>query len=110
MSGDEFPGMTRAVPAPHALIEVVAADGARLRVRRHGNPRGPRLMLGHGNGFAIDAYVNFWSRCLGSVDVVVFHMRSHGESPRPDPPNHAYAHMVPDLDRLCRAVGAEFGE
>src|SRR6476646_3965917 len=100
MSGGEFPGMTIAVPAPHAVIEVVAADGARLRVRRHGN------------GFAIDGYVNFWSRFLGEFDVVVFDMRSHGQNggshPRAEPPNHDYAHMVPDLDRVCRAVGEEF--
>ena len=102
--------MTLAVRAPHAVIEVVAADGARLRVRRHGNPRGPRLMLSHGNGFAIDGYFNFWSRFLPSFDVVVFDMRSHGQNPRAEPPNHDHAHMVPDLDAVCRAVGEEFGE
>jgi len=101
--------MTLAVPAPHATIDLVAADGARLRVRRHGNPRGPRLMLSHGNGFAIDGYVNFWSRFLGDFDVVVFDMRSHGQNPRAEPPNHDYAHMVPDLDAICRAIDDEFG-
>src|SRR2546423_10295251 len=101
--------MTRAVPAPHAVIEVVAADGARLRVRRHGNPRGPRLMLSHGNGFAIDGYFSFWSRFLGSFDVVVFDMRSHGQNPRAEPPTHDSAHMVPDLDAICRPVADESG-
>ena len=105
-----MPSFVRETPAPHAVIEVVAADGARLRVRRHGNPRGPRLMLSHGNGFAIDGYFSFWSRFLGSFDVVVFDMRSHGQNPRAEPPNHDYAHMVPDLDGICRAVGEEFGE
>src|SRR5215472_4204409 len=101
--------MTLAVPAPHATIDVVAADGARLRVRRHGNPRGPRLMLSHGNGFAIDGYVNFWSRFLRDFDVIVFDMRSHGQNARADPPNHDHAHMVPDLDAISRAVADEFG-
>ena len=67
-------------------------------------------MLSHGNGFAIDGYFSFWSRFLGSFDVVVFDMRSHGQNPRAEPPNHDYAHMVPDLDGICRAVGEEFGE
>ena len=99
-----------AVPAPHAIIEVVAADGARIKVRRHGNPRGPRLMLSHGNGFAMDRYFNFWSRFLDDFDVVVFDMRSHGRNPRAEPPNHDYEHMVPDLEAVCRAVTDEFGE
>jgi len=66
-------------------------------------------MLSHGNGFAIDGYFNFWSRFLGDFDVVVFDMRSHGRNPRAEPPNHDYAHMVPDLDAVCRAVTDEFG-
>jgi pimeloyl-ACP methyl ester carboxylesterase len=102
--------MSSAVPAPHATIEVVAADGARLRARRHGDPRGPRLMLSHGNGFAIDGYFNFWSRFLEGFDVVVFDMRSHGQNPRAEPPNHDYAHMMPDLDAICRTVADEFGK
>src|ERR1051326_5679111 len=102
--------MTIVGPALHAIIEVVAADGARIKVRRHGNPRGPRLMLSHGNGFAIGGYFNFWSRFLDNFDVVVFDMRSHGRNPRAEPPNHDYAHMVPDLDAVCRAVTDEFGE
>ena len=66
-------------------------------------------MLSHGNGFAIDGYSNFWSRFLSDFDVVVFDMRSHGRNPRAEPPNHDYAHMVPDLDAVCRAVTDEFG-
>ena len=93
---------------PLAVIEAISEDGARIRVRRHGNPRGPRLMLSHGNGFAIDGYFNFWSRVLRDFDVVVFDMRSHGENPRADPPNHDHVHMVPDLDAVCRAVADEF--
>ena len=101
--------MSAGVPAPQAIIEVVAADGARLQVRRHGNPHGARLMLSHGNGFAIDGYFNFWSRFLDAFDVFVFDMRSHGQNPRAEPPNHDYAHMVPDLGLICRTVADEFG-
>ncbi|HEX6443438.1 MAG TPA: hypothetical protein VF007_14700, partial [Stellaceae bacterium] len=90
--------MSSAVPAPNPTIEVVSVDGARLRVRRHGNPRGPRLMLSHGNGFAIGGYFNFWSRFLDDFDVLVFDMRSHGQNPRAEPANHDYGHMMPDFD------------
>ena len=101
--------MTPAIPAPHAAIEVVAQDGARFKLRRHGNPRGPRLMLSHGNGFAIDGYFHFWRRFLTAFDVLLFDMRSHGRNPRADPPNHDYPHMVQDFDAICRAVSDEFG-
>ena len=37
-------------------------DGAPIRVVRHGNPSGPRVVLGHGNGFASDSYFPFWRR------------------------------------------------
>ena len=36
--------------------------GANIRVRRHGNPAGMRLMVTHGNGFAADAYLPFWQQ------------------------------------------------
>ena len=35
-------------------------DGAPIRVVRHGNPSGPRVVLSHGNGFASDSYFPFW--------------------------------------------------
>jgi pimeloyl-ACP methyl ester carboxylesterase len=101
--------MSLTVPAPHAVIEVTNEDGVRFQVRRHGAAFGPRLMVSHGNGFAVDGYFNFWSRFLGRFDVVVFDMRSHGQNPRADPTHHDYAHMTRDLDAICRAVADEFG-
>ena len=101
--------MDLTVPAPHAVIEVVSEDGALLRVRRHGVASGPRLLISHGNGFAVDGYFPFWKRFLAAFDVVVFDMRSHGENPRADPAHHNYAHMTRDLDAIWYAVGDEFG-
>jgi len=102
--------MSIAVPQPHSRIEVASDDGAVLRVRRHGNPRAQvRLFVSHGNGFAIDGYVDFWSRFLADFDVVAFDMRSHGENPRGDAAHHDYAHMVADVDAVGRAARAEFG-
>jgi pimeloyl-ACP methyl ester carboxylesterase len=102
--------MSAAVPQPHAQIEVRSDDGAVLRVRRHGDPRARvRLFVSHGNGFAIDGYVDFWSRFLADFDVVAFDMRSHGQNPRTDPAHHDYAHMLEDIDAIGRAARAEFG-
>ena len=99
-----------AIPEPYAVLAVTSEDGAVLRVRKHGNPSGPRLFLSHGNGFAIDGYFHFWRRFLADFDVVAFDMRSHGENPRAHPAHHDYAHMVEDFDALCRAVRDEFGK
>jgi pimeloyl-ACP methyl ester carboxylesterase len=101
------------IPTPHAVVTVTSTDGAVLRARRHGDPLGPRLFVSHGNGFGIDGYFHFWRRFLGDFDVIAFDMRSHGQNgainPRADPAHHDYAHMVEDLDAVCRAVAEEWG-
>ena len=102
--------MSAAFPRPHSAIEIAGADGARFKLRRHGNPRaGTRLFVSHGNGFAIDGYWHFWSRFLAGFEVILFDMRSHGQNPRADPAHHDYPHMVRDIDEIGRAVTAEFG-
>lgn len=99
------------VPPALAEIAVPSAAGAVLRLRRHGNARAAtRLVVSHGNGFAIDGYVGFWSRFLAGFEVVAFDMRSHGRNPRAEPANHDYAHMVQDIDTVGQAIRAGFGD
>ena len=99
-----------APPPPSAEIDVAGAEGARFRVRRHGDPRAAtRLFVSHGNGFAIDGYRHFWSRFVAGFEVVLFDMRSHGHNPPADPPGHDYPHMVCDIDAIAGAVDAAFG-
>lgn len=97
------------LPEALATIDAAGEDGAVIRVRRHGNPRGPRLILSHGNGFAIDGYIAFWSAFLADFELVLFDARNHGWNPPADPPNHDYAHMARDLDLVRGAAEAEFG-
>ena len=97
--------MIARLPEPLAEIAVESADGAVLRVRRHGNVHAAtRLFVSHGNGFAIDGYIDFWSRFLAEFEVVAFDMRSHGHNPVAEPANHDYAHMAQDIDAVGRAV------
>ena len=56
------------IPAPHQTFDIPLEDGARIRIRRHGNPAGVRLLLTHGNGFAADAYYPYWQHLLGQFD------------------------------------------
>lgn len=97
------------LPAPLAGLDVTGEDGAILRVRRHGDPRGNRLIVSHGNGFAIDGYAGFWSRFLDGFEVIAVDARNHGRNPPADPPGHDYPHLARDLVQVCAAVADEFG-
>jgi pimeloyl-ACP methyl ester carboxylesterase len=98
------------LPEPLAVIDVAGEDGAAIRVRRHGNRNGPRLILSHGNGFAIDGYIAFWSQFVGDFEIVLFDARNHGWNALADPPNHDYVHMAQDLNLVRAATEAEFGK
>jgi pimeloyl-ACP methyl ester carboxylesterase len=98
------------LPLPDAILEVPLDDGARIKLRRHGNRAGPRVLVTHGNGFAANAYFPYWRHMLDSFDLVVFDFRNHGENVPVEPPNHYYAQLVRDLERVIQAVRAEFGQ
>lgn len=97
------------VPSPAARFEIAMEDGPKVQVRRHGNPKGTRLLVSHGNGFAVDAYLPFWQRFLADYDVVIFDFRNHGQSDRSPVGRHTYAQLARDLDRIARGVEAELG-
>ena len=74
--------MTFTVPEPKNHVDLSMTDGAVIRLRRHGNPNGPRLVLCHGNGFATDAYFPFWCLMADQYDLVIYDQRNHGQNPR----------------------------
>jgi pimeloyl-ACP methyl ester carboxylesterase len=87
-------------------FEVALDDGARIRMRRHGNPDGVRLLVTHGNGFAADAYYPYWRHLLAKFDVLVFDFRNHGQNVPIEPPNHNYDQLSHDLERVVQEVRA----
>lgn len=97
------------LPEPTAVAELTMSDGAIVRVRRHGNAAGPRIVLSHGNGFAIDGYFPFWRRLLGDFDVFVFDLRDHGWNPSHHAAGHAQPRMAEDLETVLRAIERQFG-
>jgi pimeloyl-ACP methyl ester carboxylesterase len=97
------------VPTPHATFDVPLEDGARIRIRRHGNPDGMRLFISHGNGFAINGYLPYWQHFLARFDVAVFDFRNHGENVPVTPANHTYAQLSRDLERVYQDVTAKLG-
>lgn len=85
------------------------SDGVIVRVRRHGNLDGPRLIMSHGNGFAVDAYFPFWRRLLKDFDVFVYDQRNHGWNPRHEKSSHTQGQMADDMEAILRATEARFG-
>jgi pimeloyl-ACP methyl ester carboxylesterase len=98
------------LPSPKAILDVALDDGAVIRMRRHGNPDGVRLLLSHGNGFAANAYFPYWQHLLPQFDLLVFDFRNHGQNVPAVPPHHTYEQLTRDLETVVQAVKAEFGE
>jgi pimeloyl-ACP methyl ester carboxylesterase len=98
------------LPAPSAVFDVALDDGAAIKVRRYGNPAGTRTLMSHGNGFAVDAYLPYWRHFIDAFDLVIFDFRNHGQNVPVEPPNHTYAQLVRDLERVIQEVRARWGQ
>jgi pimeloyl-ACP methyl ester carboxylesterase len=98
------------IPTPSMSFEVPLEDGARIYMRRHGNSDGIRLLVTHGNGFAVDAYYPYWRHLLSDFDVVAFDFRNHGQNVPVVPSNHTYAQLTRDLERIVREVRSRLGD
>jgi pimeloyl-ACP methyl ester carboxylesterase len=97
------------LPAPGMTFDVALADGATIRMRRHGNPDGVRLLLTHGNGFAADAYYPYWQYLLQKFDLLVFDFRNHGQNLPVVPSHHTYEQLTHDLERVVQEVKSRLG-
>ncbi len=98
------------LPEPLSVHDVMMDDRTVIVLRRHGNPDGPRIVLCHGNGLAIDLYYPFWSLLTDDFDVVVYDLRSHGWNAVSDLSNHTFPTFVDDHDTLMQAIDDHFGE
>ena len=98
------------IPAPSLTFDLPLEDGAQIRMRRHGNADGVRLLVTHGNGFAADAYYPYWRQLLPQFDVVVFDFRNHGQNVPVTPANHHYAQLSRDLERVVTEVQKQLGQ
>ena len=97
------------IPLPSASLLVTASDGAGISVRRYGQPGGRRLVLSHGNGFAMDGYYPFWRHLLSDFDVILYDQRNHGRNERHLQDRHTIAQMARDAVHVKAAIAGEFG-
>ena len=104
--------MTSAWKLPEAtgVLDVTMEDGTQVYVRRHGNPEGPRMLLSHGCGLAIDTYYPFWSLLEDRFDLFVFDLRSHGWNPSANLRTQNIPTFVRDCEAVLRAIGQAYGE
>ncbi len=106
----EPPSAPFEVPKPHRVERVLLSDGNVILLRGHGNPKGPRLLMSHGNGFAIDMYYPLWGNFVDAFEVIVFDLRNHGWNPLGDIADHNFPQIVKDLDLVNLEVQRRFGE
>ncbi len=97
-------------PVSSDVFEVELDDGAKIRVRRHGNPQGKRILITHGNGFAVDAYFPYWRHFLDRYDLIAFDFRNHGQNIPVEPSHHTYPQLARDLERVIQSVRTRYGQ
>ena len=98
------------VPEPLSTLEVPVDGATNITLRRHGNPAGPRLVLSHGNGLAIDFYYPFWSLLTEEFDLIVYDLRNHGWNTVGPINNHNVAVLSRDQDRVLAAIDSHYGK
>ncbi len=97
------------VPEPLSTLDVRVDEHTAITVRRHGNPDGPRLVLSHGNGLAIDLYYPFWALLMEEFDLLVYDLRNHGWNVAGPPEHHNVPTIARDQDALLEAIDAHYG-
>ena len=98
------------LPQPLSTCEVRLDDSTVSTLRRHGNPSGPRLVLTHGNGLAIDLYFPFWSLLADDFDLIVYDLRNHGWNGVGLQRDHNIPTLISDHDITLDAIAREYGE
>lgn len=97
------------VPEPRAVVDAAMPDGTVVALRRHGNPEGPRLMVGHGCGLAVDLYYPFWSLLADRFDICVYDLRSHGWNDVTPLERYNIPTLIGDSRAVFEAMSANLG-
>ena len=98
------------IPEPDSVCEVRPSPDTLIFLRRHGNPAGPRLILCHGNGLAIDLYFPFWSLLTDEFDLILYDLRNHGWNPVGPLEEHHVMAFARDHEFVLEEVDRLFGE
>ena len=97
------------IPEPISVCEARLDDDSVTTVRQHGNPSGPRLVLSHGNGLAIDLYYPFWSLLAGDFELMVYDLRNHGWNQVGRRREHNIPTLIHDHDLILESIDRHYG-
>ena len=98
------------IPEPLSTSEVRVDDDTVITLRRHGNPAGPRLVLSHGSGLAIDLYYPFWSLLTDDFDLIIYDLRNHGWNSAGPLQKHNMPTLIQDHDCILAAIDHHYGK
>ena len=91
-------------------IKIRSFDGAVLNLRRLPLADRPRLILSHGNGFAINGYRAFWRLLAADYELVLFDLRNHGLSGPTTIEAHTITAMAEDHASVVAACRDAYGQ
>ena len=97
------------IPEPLSVCEVRLDEDTVTTLRRHGNPDGPRLVLSHGNGLAVDLYYPFWSLLAEEFDLIVYDLRNHGWNTVGAREKYNFPTLIRDHERILEAIDRHYG-
>ena len=97
------------VPEPLSTCNVRLDETTVITIRRHGNAQGPRLIVSHGNGLAVDLYYPFWSLLAEDFDLFVYDLRNHGWNGVGAWQEHNVPTMIRDQGLILDAIDRNYG-
>ena len=97
------------IPEPLSTCDVRLDEHTVTTLRRYGNPSGPRLVVSHGNGFAIDLYYPFWSLFADDCELIVYDLRNHGRNSVGPQADHNIPTLICDHDLIIESIESVFG-
>ena len=97
------------IPAPLSTFDVHLDADTLTTVRQHGNPSGPRVVLSHGSGLAVDLYYPFWSLLADDFDLMVYDLRNHGWNSVGAQRDHNIPTLIHDHDIILESIDREYG-
>ena len=97
------------IPEPGSVCDVRLDDHTTTTLRRHGDPSGPRLVVSHGNGFAVDLYYPFWSLFARDCDLIVYDLRNHGRNRVGAQADHNIPTLICDHDLILESIDRVYG-
>ena len=97
------------IPEPVSVCDVRLDEHTVTTVRQHGNASGPRLVLSHGNGLAIDLYYPFWSLLADDHELIVYDLRNHGWNSVDRPKDHNIPTLIRDHDLIFETIDGVYG-